>query len=194
MKRVFNLLAMGLVLFFWFGVLVSLIAPLPGKLNGFLPVCGVIVALLHWLQASMIKAACKRYFAVTKTEFVTVLILCLAWSTFVSACKRSSTPPSAAISRANHKRKGDGGSRPLESCRPVRRTAMLPAIPDVILILWNIPFPIRWRVLSGLSHFILKYSSRIRRGPVHPEERGSVRSAPIPRVSCRIPRCSFIHP
>lgn len=74
MKRVFNLLAMGLVLFFWFGVLVSLIAPLPGKLNGFLPVCGVIVALLHWLQASMIKAACKRYFEVTKTEFVTVLI------------------------------------------------------------------------------------------------------------------------
>ena len=74
MKRVFNLLAMGLILFFWFGVLMSLIAPLPGKLNGFLPVCGVIVALLHWLQASMIKAACKRYFAVTKTEFVTVLI------------------------------------------------------------------------------------------------------------------------
>ncbi|HDO1320967.1 DUF1145 domain-containing protein [Aeromonas veronii] len=74
MKRVFNLLAMGLILFFWFGVLVSLIAPLPGKLNGFLPVCGVIVALLHWLQASMIKAACKRYFKVTKTEFVTVLI------------------------------------------------------------------------------------------------------------------------
>ncbi|HDZ8847480.1 DUF1145 domain-containing protein [Aeromonas veronii] len=74
MKRVFNLLAMGLILFFWFGVLVSLIAPLPGKLNGFLPVCGVIVALLHWLQASMIKATCKRYFAVTKAEFVTVLI------------------------------------------------------------------------------------------------------------------------
>ncbi|MGY3853534.1 DUF1145 domain-containing protein [Aeromonas aquatilis] len=74
MKRVINLLAMGLVLFFWFGVLVSLIAPLPGKLNGFLPVCGVIVALLHWLQASMIKAACKRYFTITKTEFVTVLI------------------------------------------------------------------------------------------------------------------------
>lgn len=74
MKRVFNLLAMGLILFFWFGVLISLIAPLPGKLNGFLPVCGVIVALLHWLQASMIKAACKRYFAVTKAEFVTVLI------------------------------------------------------------------------------------------------------------------------
>ncbi|MGY3964990.1 DUF1145 domain-containing protein [Aeromonas veronii] len=74
MKRVFNLLAMGLILFFWFGVLVSLIAPLPGKLNGFLPVCGVIVALLHLLQASMIKAACKRYFAVTKAEFVTVLI------------------------------------------------------------------------------------------------------------------------
>lgn len=74
MKRVFNLLAMGLILFFWFGVLVSLLAPLPGKLNGFLPVCGVIVALLHWLQASMIKAACKRYFAVTKAEFVTVLI------------------------------------------------------------------------------------------------------------------------
>ncbi|WP_438404775.1 DUF1145 domain-containing protein, partial [Aeromonas hydrophila] len=45
MKRVFNLLAMGLILFFWFGVLMSLIAPLPGKLNGFLPVCGVIVAL-----------------------------------------------------------------------------------------------------------------------------------------------------
>ncbi|MBL0639002.1 DUF1145 domain-containing protein [Aeromonas veronii] len=74
MKRVFNLLAMGLILFFWFGVLMSLIAPLPGKLNGFLPVCGVIVALLHWLQASMIKAACKRYFEVTKAEFVTVLI------------------------------------------------------------------------------------------------------------------------
>ncbi|MGL6418303.1 DUF1145 domain-containing protein [Aeromonas allosaccharophila] len=74
MKRIFNLLAMGLVLFFWFGVLVSLIAPLPGKLNGFLPVCGVIVALLHWLQASMIKAACKRYFTVSKAEFVTVLI------------------------------------------------------------------------------------------------------------------------
>ena len=74
MTRVFNLLAMGLILFFWFGVLVSLIAPLPGKLNGFLPVCGVIVALLHWLQASMIKAACKRYFEVSKPEVVTVLI------------------------------------------------------------------------------------------------------------------------
>ena len=74
MKRVFNLLAMGVLLFFWLGVVLALLGTLPGKLNGFLPVCGVIVALLHWLQASMIKAACKRYFAVTKTEFVTVLI------------------------------------------------------------------------------------------------------------------------
>lgn len=74
MKRVFNLLAMGLILFFWFGVLVSLLAPLPGKLNGFLPVCGVIVILMHWVQASMVKAACKPYFAVSRLEFVQVLI------------------------------------------------------------------------------------------------------------------------
>ncbi|PJG57785.1 DUF1145 domain-containing protein [Aeromonas cavernicola] len=74
MKRVFNLLAMGLILFFWFGVLVSLITPLPSKLNSFLPVCGVIVALFHWLQASMIKAACKRYFAISRAEFIGVLI------------------------------------------------------------------------------------------------------------------------
>ncbi|ATL97613.1 hypothetical protein A9R10_05550 [Aeromonas piscicola] len=74
MKRVFNLLAMGLILFFWFGVLVSLLAPLPGKLNGFLPVCGVIVILMHWVQASMVKAACKPYFAVSRIEFVQVLV------------------------------------------------------------------------------------------------------------------------
>lgn len=74
MKRVFNLLAMGLILFFWFGVLVSLIAPLPGKLNGFLPVCGVIVILMHWVQASMVKAACKPYFAVSRLEFTLVLV------------------------------------------------------------------------------------------------------------------------
>ncbi|MBW3810467.1 DUF1145 domain-containing protein [Aeromonas hydrophila] len=74
MKRVFNLLAMGLILFFWFGVLVSLIAPLPGKLNGFLPVCGVIVALMHWVQASMVKTACKPYFAVSRLEFTQVLV------------------------------------------------------------------------------------------------------------------------
>lgn len=74
MKRVFNLLAMGLILFFWFGVLVSLLAPLPGKLNGFLPVCGVIVILMHWVQASMVKAASKPYFAVSRIEFVQVLV------------------------------------------------------------------------------------------------------------------------
>lgn len=74
MKRVFNLLAMVLILFFWFGVLVSLLAPLPGKLNGFLPVCGVIVILMHWVQASMVKAACKPYFAVSRLEFVQVLV------------------------------------------------------------------------------------------------------------------------
>ncbi len=74
MKRVFNLLAMGLILFFWFGVLVSLLAPLPGKLNGFLPVCGAIVILMHWVQASMVKAACKPYFAVSRLEFVQVLV------------------------------------------------------------------------------------------------------------------------
>ncbi|MCX7133873.1 DUF1145 domain-containing protein [Aeromonas sp.] len=74
MKRVFNLLAMGLILFFWFGVLVSLLAPLPGKLNGFLPVCGVIVILMHWVQASMVKAACKPYFAVSRIEFIQVLV------------------------------------------------------------------------------------------------------------------------
>ncbi|WP_368161487.1 DUF1145 domain-containing protein [Aeromonas sp. R5-3] len=74
MKRVFNLLAMGLILFFWFGVLVSLIAQLPGKLNGFLPVCGVIVILMHWVQASMVKAACKPYFAVSRLEFAQVLV------------------------------------------------------------------------------------------------------------------------
>ncbi|MGL6052182.1 MAG: DUF1145 domain-containing protein, partial [Aeromonas salmonicida] len=46
MKRVFNLLAMGLTLFFWFGVLVSLVAPLPGKLNDLLPICGLLIALV----------------------------------------------------------------------------------------------------------------------------------------------------
>lgn len=74
MKRIFNLVAMGLMLLFWLGVLASLVTQLPGRLNGFLPVCGVIVGLLHWLQASMIKAACKRYFAVSKLEFTAVLI------------------------------------------------------------------------------------------------------------------------
>ena len=37
MKRVFNLLAMGVLLFFWFGVVLALLGTLPGKLNGFLP-------------------------------------------------------------------------------------------------------------------------------------------------------------
>ncbi|MEI4951005.1 DUF1145 domain-containing protein [Aeromonas caviae] len=74
MKRVFNLLAMGVLLFFWFGVALALLGTLPGKLNGFLPVCGVIVILMHWVQASMIKAACKPYFAVTRLEFTQVLI------------------------------------------------------------------------------------------------------------------------
>ena len=74
MKRVFNLLAMGVLLFFWFGVVLALLGTLPGKLNGFLPVCGVIVILKHWVQASMIKAACKPYFAVTRLEFTQVLI------------------------------------------------------------------------------------------------------------------------
>ena len=74
MKRVFNLLAMGVLLFFWFGVVLALLGTLPGKLNGFLPVCGVIVILMHWVQASMIKAACKPYFAVTRLEFTQVLI------------------------------------------------------------------------------------------------------------------------
>ena len=74
MKRVFNLLAMGVLLFFWFGVALALLGTLPGKLNGFLPVCGVIVILMHWVQASMIRAACKPHFFVTNSEFVQVLI------------------------------------------------------------------------------------------------------------------------
>ncbi|MGL5288907.1 MAG: DUF1145 domain-containing protein [Aeromonas sp.] len=74
MKRVFNLLAMGLILLFWIGVLAGLFGLLPGKLNGFLPVCGGIVVLFHWLQASFIKAACQRYFVITRTEFIGVLV------------------------------------------------------------------------------------------------------------------------
>ncbi|UBO74272.1 DUF1145 domain-containing protein [Aeromonas rivuli] len=74
MGRLLNLLAMGLTLFFWFGVIVSLVVTLPGKLSSFLPICGVIVALMHWVQASMIRAACKPHFFVTNGEFVQVLI------------------------------------------------------------------------------------------------------------------------
>ncbi|MGY3885962.1 DUF1145 domain-containing protein [Aeromonas aquatica] len=74
MKRVFNLLAMGVLLFFWLGVVLALFGTLPGKLNGFLPVCGLIVALMHWVQASLIKAACKPYFPVTRLEFTQVLV------------------------------------------------------------------------------------------------------------------------
>ena len=74
MKRVFKLLALGCMLLFWLGVLASLIVPLPGKLNSFLPVCGLIVILMHWLQAAMLKAACKPYFAVTRPEFVQILV------------------------------------------------------------------------------------------------------------------------
>ena len=43
-----------------------LLGTLPGKLNGFLRSAGVIVILMHWVQASMIKAACKPYFQVTR--------------------------------------------------------------------------------------------------------------------------------
>lgn len=74
MKRMFNLLAMGVLLFFWFGVVLALFGTLPGKLDGFLPVCGVIVILMHWVQASMLKAACKPYFPVSRLEFTQVLI------------------------------------------------------------------------------------------------------------------------
>ncbi|MGL5976010.1 hypothetical protein CJP16_20055 [Aeromonas sobria] len=74
MKRVFNLLAMGLVLFFWFGVVFSLFAPLPSKLNTVLPICGVVIALLHWLQASMIARACKPHFVVTRQEFLLIVL------------------------------------------------------------------------------------------------------------------------
>src|SRR5690606_20675683 len=74
MKRMFNLLAMGLTLFFWFGVLVSLVAPLPGKLNDLLPVCGLLIALVHLVQASMVKSACKPYFVVTRLEVILMLV------------------------------------------------------------------------------------------------------------------------
>ena len=95
MKRVFNLLAMGVLLFFWFGVALALLGTLPGKLNGFLPVCGVIVILMHWVQASMIKAACKPYFAVTRLEFTQVLI----FGVFVtgSISRRLSTTTRSAV-------------------------------------------------------------------------------------------------
>lgn len=74
MKRIFNLLVMALVLFFWFGVIFSLLAPLPGRLNDILPTCGVIVALFHLLQASMVRSACKRYFAVSRAEYIGILV------------------------------------------------------------------------------------------------------------------------
>lgn len=74
MKQVFKLLAMGCLLLFWFGVLASLIAPLPGKLNGFLPVCGAIVILMHWAQAAMLKASCKPYFIMTRREFIQIML------------------------------------------------------------------------------------------------------------------------
>ncbi|MBR7631272.1 MAG: DUF1145 domain-containing protein [Aeromonas popoffii] len=74
MKRVFTLLAMGLTLFFWLGVLVSLVAPLPGKLNDLLPICGLLIALVHLVQASMVKSACKPYFVVTKLEVILILV------------------------------------------------------------------------------------------------------------------------
>ena len=74
MKRVFNLLAMGCCCCSSGSAWCSPCRHLPGKLNSFLPVCGVIVILMHWVQASMIKAACKPYFAVTRLEFTQVLI------------------------------------------------------------------------------------------------------------------------
>lgn len=74
MGRLVNLLARLITLCFWLGVGASLLALLPGKLNQFLPICGLVVALFHWLQASLIKAACKPYFALSRAQFVQILI------------------------------------------------------------------------------------------------------------------------
>ena len=75
----------------------------PSQLNGFLPVCGVIVILMHWVQASMIKAACKPYFAVTRLEFTQVLIFGVfgmmeiraKLQAIIDARQKGETPPRA---------------------------------------------------------------------------------------------------
>ena len=74
MKRLLTLLAMGLTLSFWCGVFISLLAPLPGQLNQILPICGGVVALMHWLQVRMIRSACKPYFTVTRAELAMVMV------------------------------------------------------------------------------------------------------------------------
>lgn len=74
MKRLFNLLTKVIILLFWLGVLAALAKLLPGKLNGFLPPCGLIVLLMHWAQASMIRKACERYFAVTRAEYWQIIL------------------------------------------------------------------------------------------------------------------------
>ncbi|MGL4932263.1 MAG: DUF1145 domain-containing protein [Aeromonas sp.] len=74
MKKLFNLLAIAMMALFWFGVLGSLVVPLPGKLNDLLPICGGVVLLMHWVQARMVKRSCEPYFTVSTGRYLAILL------------------------------------------------------------------------------------------------------------------------
>lgn len=74
MKMLINLLARGIIILFWLGVVGALADQMPGRLNDFLPPCAVVVILMHWAQASMVRKLCAPYFAVSRAEYGQILI------------------------------------------------------------------------------------------------------------------------
>jgi len=74
MKRLFNLIAIAVMVLFWLGVAGSLVLPLPGKLNDLLPICGAVVLLMHWAQASMVKRSCRGYIPISRGRYLAILL------------------------------------------------------------------------------------------------------------------------
>lgn len=74
MKMLLNLLARGVVLLFWLGVGAALAGLLPERLNTLLPPCGLVVLLMHWAQAGMIRRACAPHFAVSRGEYWQIVL------------------------------------------------------------------------------------------------------------------------
>ena len=74
MKRAFNLIAIVVMVLFWLGVVASLLLPLPGKLNELLPICGIIVLVMHWAQAGMVKRSCRGYIDISRGRYLAILL------------------------------------------------------------------------------------------------------------------------
>jgi putative membrane protein len=74
MKKTLNLIARGVMIIFWLGVLAALFGLLPGKLHAVLPPFGMIVLLMHWAQVTMIRKGSMGHFEVTRQEFWQIII------------------------------------------------------------------------------------------------------------------------